>query len=1115
LDESFVEVEYFEGSIGGRTWQTRFITMTTKEHLLTLHTGKVFVDETAIIEAQTFNNCGLWNVKESVQISLKGSANFFASSKFSASLLKLLAQGHCTVAGCLLLENLLVYVRNDMITASGARINVSTGATVASGIFRNDSSWHSGGNLHLHVACFEQSEEALIFVKHTLSLAVYDFSEQHCRGRIVANYCVMKLLKKVRFDGYIRANQIEISVPHVNESRCTIGGQLEVLSGPLILKGRSLEHSKFSMPFSALVSHSYPGFVLEGQLKAEAVIAPFLAVSFSANSYSSLSGMDSVAEEADYRILISCTSLHTQCSSLINSVSQDSFPESIRCITSWIHEGQIRFHGDTVYIVSNYFVNRGRLASGNKFQNHMREVVVLVENFFQNDAVFSADRISVRGGGILENKNRIFASNTLNIQIAEKDSNSKQLRSGSMETKLLSASRLRNQADGCLKARGCVATAAAALNKYDLNKQVLFGARSQFFVDSDVLDDHSNMVLTARDAIIVKSKIVVNSLELIVGVAYTTEIAVIKSACLKSNELKISGSCNHLTLVIEGQLQCESIVIDAAVRQVKVIGRGILSCCRLFSVCGNSITLTNQDTRITELAASKVTLAPDNFLHLSSSDAHSKSVHIYTDECCLQGRIFLKHKTVLKTDSGAFHVDGEILGTCAATELSLECYSLIFSGTVANLHFLECYARMQMEQCETALIKHVKNIAIQAPLVSLCGKIVDPETLIVTGERVSVEGMFLNHNRDATYSIFSKNIQLSGEIHGPVYVELSGPEINLSGIFDGIKIFDVDAELVICSPRRLCTENFNLIACSVIFEENFVVKEFNATAKTSIFLRTSLKDCEKCSFVAPLVVAINCVTSPALQVYTLIYISEENEELASESAPEPNDLKTAFPLASNSPSSFTSAPEQRNFNSCRSQQLATFDVATVRSFIRVLLQPNLTNDATVQERTLWKNAVKAIAGCFRDMNGTDDEQFNEAVKQAEKLQPVNIHMPSNSFFRFNLLKLLDKETAHNGHTMASSLAKLLALLCSASDEFMTVKTNSKASCSSAALQECNRFESEPLYELANCFRLRAHKRKLSLPRYESKVPTAEDDVGYASRSSSEDIDEPLQNTDAG
>lgn len=1009
------------------TWQTRFISLIIRGDLFTLHTGRVFVEETTTIEALSFSNCGSWKIKEAIKIILKGSANFYASSKFSANLLKLIAEGQCTIAGHLSLENLLGYVRNDMITAPGARVNITVGATVAVGTFRNDSSWCLDGNLHLHVACFEQSEDALIFVKDTFTVVVYDLSEERCQGRIMANYLIMDLAKRVRFDSYIRVNQIEICVPHVNESRLTMGGQLEVLAGPLILKGRSSENAETpsSLPSSKISSvavHSYPAFVLEGQLKAEAVIAPFLAVVFSTSSYSLLSGMNSVSKDAAYRTLISCNSLHTQRTSLIDSTPEGLFPEGILCATTWLHEGQIRFSGEKVYIITDGLVNRGRLTSGDRLQNHMREVVVMVENFFRNDAVFSADRIEIYGNGELQNTNRIFANVKMNIRLANFRSEFGQTQLEGTQPKLLSASNERTCMGGRIEGRGIsTSKACTALNQHESGQQVRISARSRLFIDDDIIDGSSNIGFSARDAILFRCRVILNLLELTLGAAYVTEFVVKNSASIFANQLRITGSCKYLTVIIDGELFCESIVIDTRIRQVKIVGAGILCCRKSCNIGGDSVTLTIRDIRVTEFMGTAVTIASDGALSLSSSDSNLKTVSIYADSCYLQGRIFVEHKIFLKIRDGACHISGEILGTCTNDELSLECYNLVLTGTVANLDFLESYTRRKVEYYETGVIKNVKNIVFEAEFISLDGKIMDSESVIATGEEVNVEGIFQNQeSTNVVYSMFGKKILFDGEVRGPARLELNGSEITFFGISNSLKFLDIDANLAIIAPRRLRCGTFNFIAHSAIFDGNLNVENFEVTVKIALFIRTDLTGCAQCKLVAPLILALNCLLSSNMNICSLIYAFEGFELSKSEKLSElpiPEEQFSPVSLLSNNNNSeilnSQQFPDNNNFT-------------TSQNFIKICFHSGVISHYTAKEYDLWEKTTKIINGCFKNLHTTDDE-LKEALKRTDQMKPIGISLPTTSPLYLTLLKLLNE--MHIEHLLMRNFAKLFHLMC--------------------------------------------------------------------------------------
>lgn len=1113
LEGSYLEVDYLEGAIGENcynsgTWQTRFISLSIGANLFILHTGKVFVANTAIINAQSLNNCGLWKIEKSIKVNLKASANFYATSKFSANMLKLIVVGQCTVAGQLLLDNLLAYVRNDMVTAPGAQISIGIGATIAAGTFRNNCSWNLDGNFNLHVACFEQSEDALVFVKGTLIMAIYDLSEECCQGRIVANYFIMKLAKKVRFDCYIRVNQIEICVPHVNESRCTIGGQLEVLNGPLILKGRSFEDYEGTYLYSTS-SHPYPAFVLDGQLKAEAVIAPFSAILFSTSSYSLLSGMNSIADEAQYRVLISCSSLHTQHASLIDSISQDPFPEGIMCATNWLHEGQIRFHGDKVYIVSGTIVNRGRLTSGDKLQNHMREVIVHVANFFHNDAVFSADRIQICGNGELHNKNRIFAIDQMDIRLASFNNKSGQVQLEEMQPKLLLVNKECFQMGGVIEARGnfdaLTARNCAPQNRLDQNKQLHMSSRSQLLVDRDLCDSCIDITLKARDAIIFKSKIIVNLVELTLGVAYNTEIVINKGTLLKTNQLRITGSCQYLTLAIDGELSCNSMIIDATIRQVKVLGNGRLFCRKTWNVSSESITLTTRYICMNELMGLAVTIASNCFLSLSPYDSRLKSICIYADSCYLRGQIFVEHKIVLRMNCGVVNVDGVIVGTCANSELCLECGDLILTGTVTNLDFLECYTQKRIEHCQSGVIKGVKNIVFEGEFISLDGKVVDSESLVATGEEVIIEGVFrYRSSKKVAYSIFGKKIYFDGEACGLSSLELNGSEVTISGISNNLKAISIDAKRAIVAPRKLHCENFNVVAHSVVLDGSFIFEKIEVVAHAAIFVRTELTSCPVCKLVAPLVLALKCSISNHVDICSFICISEQFQLDTDESSMDLVESKPQF-------ITMTGQSENSEHGDVKTFKLPHCNnIFAVQSFIQVLFRAGIDHRTSKKDFHLWKNSVKAVGECFKNADVTRDELM-KALKLTADLRPIIVFFPSTCLLHFTLMKLLDE--IHIAHIAMCHFAKLLTLLCNAeTDDFQVIMDDGDANyLGIEAFERPKRFESNPLYEMASDFKIRSCKYGLSRTKHRS----IEDDVGYASRSSSEDNDEKQRNTDVG
>lgn len=1050
LADSYLEVEHFSANIDGNChhagiWQMKFLTVSLGGNLLTLPEGRVLVEETADVKAVTFNCSGAWKISESMLLALKGSSNVFSSGQINSSALKMIVEGHCTVAGHIAADNVLAYIRNDLITASTGRVNIGIGGTVAVGAFRNDAIWVSESNLHLHTACYEQSEDAIMLVKGTLNLAVYDESVERSQGRIFANYCILRVNKRTRFDGYIRVNQIEINLPLLNESRCIIGGQLEVLAGPLILKGRSeFDGSPSYSP------HAFPAFVLEGQLKAEAVISPFLATRFSSSSYALLSGMDSVAS-APYRTLISTGALYTMRASLIDSVSKDTFPEAIICATTWVHEGQIRFRGDSTYLIVDSFVNTGRLTNDGKLHNHMKEVFVSIANRFNNDAVLSADKIHISGDGELQNKNRIYAKDTMNIRLANFSNESGQMQSDDM--KLLSAGKEWTKINGRIEAKGNLDISASklcmALKNFNLHKQMRISARAQLLVSSEVNNESANVALSARDAIVFDSNINVDVLELTVGASYETEILINPEKSIEANHLRIAGKCKFLTLLIDGNLSCDSVIIEASIKNIKITGTGMLICRKSLNVAGDSAVFSLTELQAADILGTTVALAPNpspcRLLPIKGVDI----VTVYADQCNVQGNILLEGKFNVKASKGIAQISAQIMGSTTDSELSVECEEYMLSGNISNLEFLELYAKKRIEHCDTAVLKNIRSSAIAGGYIAFNGKMINCESVIATAEEIAVQSSFLNDNKGAVCSMFAKTIRFDGTAQGISRLEISGrSDVILNGSFNDIETVEIDAKWVTSGVDLSNCGTVKITSYSCYLDGTCFAGSLTASCVGAIF-NSSKIETSKCALSAPFIFSLK--------------------------APSPlptGSLVNALIFAADKPCEL---------------------ISNNRICLNILFDPDAKDAVTTSQMEIWKQTMEMLSESFRSPT-ISLEEVSTALKYFAETEPANFVFPAASQLHNDMEKILKKFCID--HISVFSCPKLIAAM-RAYESHMNVN-NLPAS---PETQDKPRFEPETLFELINRFRLRAEK-------YASRSPRRSiDDGGYASRSSSEGIDE--------
>ncbi|EJD73598.1 hypothetical protein LOAG_18985 [Loa loa] len=119
-----------------------------------------------------------------------------------------------------------------------------------------------------------------------------------------------------------------------------------------------------------------------------------------------------------------------------------------------------------------------------------------------------------------------------------------------------------------------------------------------------------------------------------------------------------------------------------------------------------------------------------------------------------------------------------------------------------------------------------------------------------------------------------------------------------------------------------------------------------------------------------------------------------------------------------------------------------------------------------------------------------------------QMRSIDISLPTTSCIYVTFLKLLNE--IHIEHQLMRNFTKLFHLICNITD---LEDDNKMTKNSEILIEQHERFESKALYEIANRFRIRSHK--FNLQRNEKH--STDDDIGYVSRSSSEEIDEKRRN----
>ncbi|KAJ1348621.1 hypothetical protein KIN20_003971 [Parelaphostrongylus tenuis] len=599
------------------------------------------------------------------------------------------------------------YVRHDLITTSTGKAAVFTQANLTVGSFRNDSLWQLEKDCQIVVGCMEQSEDGTLFVKQTLKLYIYRDSVGCFAGRIVCSRLDMRCLRQCQYDGYLKSNDAEIYLPYMFESQLTITGHMDILVSPLTLKG----NSSF-VDATPTAPHPFPAFILSGRLNAHAIIAPFLAVEFSAESLARLRAISSTTPGADFNILVSAGALATQKGSSLISISENPQAEGIICASTFYHEGQIRFQAEDVHILTGAFVHKGRLTNCENKQNHVKRCHIVVEELFLNEGTLACNVLDIVGEGTLENRNRIFAVDTMDIRLND-FTNNEGLMESKNSIKLLSATKEWTKLGGSIKAKRnfdfCAHKLDMALNdvrKLNNEKKLSFSAKSDLIVSTNICDEVKEFVIgcAAQNSVSINSMMELDRLEVLLGHEYVdvpVEFKILNSADINVSTLVINGTASSLVIVLDGILRCNRLKVANTFGNVIMTGQGSLDSQLIAADRSNLSFNVHQILCINEIFCRNLGVQKDSLLRLKPCDEHELTT-VSCENMLIEGTVFVERKLLLaskKSDASDLQIHGPIIGTSLDSEVSIEGSRVSISGQVANLKHLEFYAKDVLQFC--------------------------------------------------------------------------------------------------------------------------------------------------------------------------------------------------------------------------------------------------------------------------------------------------------------------------------------------------------------------------------------------------------------------------------
>uniref|UniRef100_A0A7I4YWQ5 ANK_REP_REGION domain-containing protein n=1 Tax=Haemonchus contortus TaxID=6289 RepID=A0A7I4YWQ5_HAECO len=826
---SYVETEKME-MVSGSTctvdgsWQIGTCWMLVEAKLTIGVTAKLFVEESATIGAHGLMCHGFCNVVETCDLQLKDSAHFFHSSKLECHTLKMACELHCTLGGVWIADNMNIYVRHDLITTSTGKAAVFTHTNLTVGSFRNDSLWQVEKDCQIIVGCLEQSEDGTLFVKQNLSLHIHRDSVGCFAGRIVCSRLDMRCFRRCQYDGYLKANDAEVYFPYMNESQLIATGQMDILVSPLTLKGNSC-----FLEVTPTNPHPFPAFILEGHLNVHAVVAPFLAVELSPESLVRLRGIESTTPGVEFNILMSVGALSTGRSSSMLSVAEGPRAEGIICASTFYHEGQIRFQADDVHILTGSFVHKGRLTNCEHKQNHVKRCHIVVEEMFLNEGTLACNALDIIGEGVLENRNRIFAVDSMDIRL-NNFSNDDGLMESKNSIKLLSATKEWTKLGGSIKAkRGfdlCAHKLDMALNDVHRlinEKKLSFSARSDLIISTNVCDEMKEFVVgcAAQNSVAINAVMELDRLEVLLGGEHYIDAPVTfkitTEADLNVNTLVINGSASHLVIVLDGVLRCNRVKVADAFKNVTITGKGSLDC-QLVTAEGSNMNFNvYQILRTNEMFCRNVIVQQNSLLRLKPCDDNDVTT-VSCDRMLIEGTVFVERKLLLvskKSDIGELQIRGPIIGTTPDSEVSVECTKTSISGQVANLKLFEMYAR-ESAHFSMAKLKNVKSVAIDCSELSLNADIESCDNFVVNADAVNLSGTCCGTNSSEKLSVCCSSLQSTIKISNITNLNYNCRRAAMiRGSMEQVDDVEIDAKWINCHASIQKSINVRLTAMSI------------------------------------------------------------------------------------------------------------------------------------------------------------------------------------------------------------------------------------------------------------------------------------------------------------
>ncbi|KIH69651.1 hypothetical protein ANCDUO_00027 [Ancylostoma duodenale] len=858
------------------------------------------------------DDCAQFNARE-LHIRVGGSATVEADSIWSSTYVELDAMGAVTICGQVKLTSLVLTAGKAVTTTSDAIVALELFARLNCGRYSCDGIWTIGENfvldaredVHFGAHSYIESEKmemvsgsacavdgswqigtcwALVEAKLTIGVNAKLFIEES------ATVGALGCLRRCQYDGYLKANEVEVYLPYMDESQLIVTGQMDILVSPLTLKGNSSFFN--ATPTSP---HPFPAFVLDGRLNAHAIIAPFLAVELSPESMLRLRGIVSHTPGVDFNILVSAGALATGKNCSLLSMGDGPRAEGIIVASTFFHQGQIRFQAEDVHILTGALVHKGRLTNCEHKQNHLKNCRIVVEELFLNEGTLACNSLNITGDGVLENRNRIFAVDTMDIRL-NNFHNDDGLMESKNSIKLLSATKEWTKLGGSIKAKKGFDLFA---NKLDMalndvhklinEKKLSFSARSDLILSTNICDEVKEFAVgcAAQNSVAINATMDLDRLEVLLGGDQRNTgpvlFKVTEKADININTLVINGTASHLVIVLDGLLKCNRVKVAETFKHVTLAGQGSLDS-RLVAAEGSNLCFNvYQIFRTNEIFCRNIIVQKDSLLRLKPCEDHDVTA-VSCDKMLIEGTVFVENKLLLvskKSDACDLQIRGPIIGTASESEVSIESTRVSISGQVANLKFLEIYAKDSMH-FSMAKVKNVKSVAIDCGELVMNAELESCNEFLAKADAANLSGCCTSSGLNGVLSVCCSSLQSNMDVKNISKLQFTCRRAAVvRGNIHNVREVEVDAKWINNYAQLQNCVDVKLTAWSVHCAGSSCVTLLQITSLGAILISGAVKS-SMLGITSPFVIAAQpsaSISSSKLEVNSLCLCTNQDLQL--------------------------------------------------------------------------------------------------------------------------------------------------------------------------------------------------------------------------------------------